>query len=124
MVTVRESALKADSGAEKNPLSHRGIEPVSLLRLAFRFDALPTELSGCSVRWIPCERNCIDCCTQHLTLKLWKLQTKVVNRVCLTSHIQQGRQQSTFNIFHVAYKEFLVKGNKPPRSYPHSQPVD
>ena len=38
--TVRESALKADSG-EKNSLPNRGIEPASA---ACRVDALPTEL--------------------------------------------------------------------------------
>ena len=40
-----ESALKVDSGTEKNPLSHRGLEPASVLRLASQSDALPTELS-------------------------------------------------------------------------------
>ena len=40
--TVRESALKVDSGEEKkNPSPHRGIEPTSA---ACRPDALPTEL--------------------------------------------------------------------------------
>ena len=38
--TVRESALKVDSGG-KNPLPHRGIEPVLA---ACRSDALPSEL--------------------------------------------------------------------------------
>ena len=38
--TVRESALKVDSG-KKIPLPHRGIEPASA---ACRSDALPTEL--------------------------------------------------------------------------------
>ena len=38
--TVRESALKVDSG-RKNPLPHRGIEPASA---ACRSDALPIEL--------------------------------------------------------------------------------
>ena len=43
--TVRESALEADSG-EKRPLPHRGLEPTSVLRLAFQSDALSTsELS-------------------------------------------------------------------------------
>ena len=31
---------------EKNALSHRGLEPASVLRLAFESDALPPELSG------------------------------------------------------------------------------
>jgi len=30
---------------EENPLPHWGLEPASLLRLAFQSDALPTELS-------------------------------------------------------------------------------
>ena len=42
---VRESGLEADSRT-KNPLPHRGLEPASLLRLSFRSDAVPTELSG------------------------------------------------------------------------------
>ena len=33
--TVREPALKADSGREKNPLPPRGLEPASVLRLDF-----------------------------------------------------------------------------------------
>ena len=32
--TVRESALEVDSGGEKNPLPHLGLEPASVLRLA------------------------------------------------------------------------------------------
>ena len=32
--TVRESALKVDSG-KKSPLLHRGFEPTSVFRLAF-----------------------------------------------------------------------------------------
>ena len=40
-----ESALKVDSGTEKNPLPYRGLEPASVLRLASQSDALPTELS-------------------------------------------------------------------------------
>ena len=31
---------------EKNPLWHRGLEPGSVLHLAFQSDALPAELSG------------------------------------------------------------------------------
>ena len=44
--TVRECALEADSEKkkEKNPLPHRGLEPASVLCLAFHWDALPTEL--------------------------------------------------------------------------------
>ena len=38
--TVRESALKVDSG-EKNPLPHWGIEPTSMM---YRSDVVPTEL--------------------------------------------------------------------------------
>ena len=41
--TIRESALEDDW--EKNPLLNWGLEPRSLLRLAFQMDALPTELS-------------------------------------------------------------------------------
>ena len=41
---VRESALKADSGRKKS-LVERGTRPVSVLRLAFQSDDLPTELS-------------------------------------------------------------------------------
>ena len=40
--TVRESALEADW--EKNPLPHRGLESVSIMRLAFQSDALPNWL--------------------------------------------------------------------------------
>ena len=40
--TVRESALKADCGTEKENL---GLEPASVLRLAFQSDVLHTELS-------------------------------------------------------------------------------
>ena len=41
--TVRESALKVESGRKKNPLLHRGLEPASVLRLAFQPDALPAQ---------------------------------------------------------------------------------
>ena len=47
---VRESALKVDW--ETNRLPHQGIEPASVLRLAFRSDALPIELHNkivCSI---------------------------------------------------------------------------
>ena len=43
--TVQESALEVDSGRKENPMPHRGLEPVSVLRLAFHSDAVPTELS-------------------------------------------------------------------------------
>ena len=42
MDIVRESALEADSGREKN-LPHRGLEPASVLRLVSQSNALPTE---------------------------------------------------------------------------------
>ena len=45
---VRESALEVDSGRKKKRkknLPLRGLEPTSVLRLAFQFDALSTELS-------------------------------------------------------------------------------
>ena len=42
--TVRESALKAVCESE-NPLMHRGLEPASVLLLAFLADVIPTELS-------------------------------------------------------------------------------
>ena len=42
--TVTEPALEVDSGREKNPLPHWGLEPASVLRLVFQSDALPTEL--------------------------------------------------------------------------------
>ena len=45
--TVRESALKTASGKKKrknNPLQHLGLEPASVLRLAFQSDAVPTKL--------------------------------------------------------------------------------
>ena len=42
--TVKESALKSWLW-EKNPLLHQGLEPVSVLCLAFQSDDLPTELS-------------------------------------------------------------------------------
>ena len=41
--TVRESALKIDSGRRKKTLPLLGPEPASVLRLAFQSDALPTE---------------------------------------------------------------------------------
>ena len=41
--TVRESALKADSG-EENALPHMGLKPASVLRLSFQSDALLTGL--------------------------------------------------------------------------------
>ena len=47
---VRESALKVDW--ETNRLPHQGIEPVSVLRLAFRSYALLTQLHykvACSI---------------------------------------------------------------------------
>ena len=50
--TVTESALDVDSG-QKNTLPHRGLEPVSVLRLAFQSDALPTELTDGNVVVIP-----------------------------------------------------------------------
>ena len=34
---LRETALEVDSG-KKNPLPHRGLEPASVLRLAFQSD--------------------------------------------------------------------------------------
>ena len=38
--------ISAGSGIyEKNPLPHLGLEPASVLHLAFRSDAVPTELS-------------------------------------------------------------------------------
>ena len=46
MDTVSEYALKADSGIKKNPLPHQGLEPASVLRLAFQSDVLPTEPSS------------------------------------------------------------------------------
>ena len=40
------SKVCAESGLwDKNPLSRRGLELVSVLRLAFRTDALPTQVS-------------------------------------------------------------------------------
>ena len=51
--TVRESALKVDSGREREKttktLSRRGIEPELALRPAFRSGALPAKLSRLSV---------------------------------------------------------------------------
>ena len=41
--TVRLSALEVDW--KKNPLPHRGVDPVSVSRLAFQSDAVPTEPS-------------------------------------------------------------------------------
>ena len=41
--TVRESALQVDS-RRKISCRSRGLEPASVLRLAFQSDALPTEL--------------------------------------------------------------------------------
>ena len=43
--TVRESALKVDTGRKCPCRTGRGLEPASALRLAFRSDALPVELS-------------------------------------------------------------------------------
>ena len=43
--TVRQSALEVDSGRK---IPCRGLEPVSVLRLAFHSDALPTELAPLS----------------------------------------------------------------------------
>ena len=48
--TVRESALKADSGRKKIPCRTRGLEPASVLRQAFQSDALPTELLAPRIR--------------------------------------------------------------------------
>ena len=48
MGTVTESALKVDSRIiiiKKKTKTKRGLEPASVLRLAFQSDALPTELS-------------------------------------------------------------------------------
>ena len=42
---VRESALKVDSGT-KDPVPHQALKPTPVLRLAFQFDTLPTELSA------------------------------------------------------------------------------
>ena len=48
--TVRESTLKADSGREifffLNPLPHGGLEPTSVLRLAFESNALLRVSAG------------------------------------------------------------------------------
>ena len=41
---VREAVLETDSGREKNPLPHLGLEPVSVLRLAFQSDTVPAEI--------------------------------------------------------------------------------
>ena len=40
--TMKESALEVDW--EKNPSLHQGLEPESVLRLAFQSDFLPTDL--------------------------------------------------------------------------------
>ena len=40
---IKGSTLEADW--KKSPLPHQGLEPTSLLHLAFRSAALPTELS-------------------------------------------------------------------------------
>ena len=44
--TVREFAMKADAGekGKKNTLPHLGLEPASVLCLAFQSDALATEV--------------------------------------------------------------------------------
>ena len=50
--TVRESAPEFDSRRKKKKkkkkknLPHRGLEPASVLHLAFQSDAVPTELSA------------------------------------------------------------------------------
>ena len=46
--TVREAALEV--GWEKNPLLHQGLEPASVLQLAFQSDALPAELPPLSAK--------------------------------------------------------------------------
>ena len=43
--TIRERVCTESFLREKNPVPHRGLEPASVLRLAFQLDALPTELS-------------------------------------------------------------------------------
>ena len=45
--TVRESALKVDSGTEKNPLPHRGIEPALARRAGptlYQLSYIPTRV--------------------------------------------------------------------------------
>ena len=44
-ITVRESALKVDSGRKISLIAYRGMEPASGLHLNFGPNALPTELS-------------------------------------------------------------------------------
>ena len=43
--TVREPALKVDSGRKLSPLQHQGIEPAAVVRLTFWTHAIPTRLS-------------------------------------------------------------------------------
>ena len=45
---------------KKNPSPHRGLEPASILRLAFQWDALPTDLS------LPIAQSCW--CTQQFCI--------------------------------------------------------
>lgn len=42
---TRERVCTESFLREKNPVPHRGLEPASVLRLAFQLDALPSELS-------------------------------------------------------------------------------
>ena len=44
---------------EKNPLPHLGLEPASVLRLAFQLDALPTELSPPLLVFTP-KQSCFE----------------------------------------------------------------
>ena len=52
---------------EKNPLLRRGLEPASVLRLAFQSDALATELPS------PLEMICevVSACANDLLVSVW-----------------------------------------------------
>ena len=47
--TTRESALEVDSRG-RNPLPHRGLEPGSVLHLAFQSNTLPAQLLGTTAK--------------------------------------------------------------------------
>ena len=63
--TVRESALKGDGSGRQTPLWHRGLEPESLLRLAFRSNALPTEPHSTTTFNVYNNNNNVHCSCAH-----------------------------------------------------------
>ena len=54
--TIRERVCTESFLREKNPVPHRGLEPASVLRLAFQLDALPMSCP-CLSLWSNAVRN-------------------------------------------------------------------